>query len=545
LTWTIQIATLSGNITSRITAELLLSPAPPDGAHSTNQTPEGESEKGPLVKRLILLVMLMTGASMAQDLTPYKFAAFGNIYGTPGGVNHHDPEYMKWFTARFDMVLNGAPDWLDGLRRYDVASPTIMVGPYASSQEINMYEPRGADKQYGERLQDVARHWQYIFARDYLLGRGISEESLVVHIADDQVSIVQDGDGGRTYGSIQSLPLKKRRFTYQYWNNTPSDTAFYPGGYVWMANGWNPDARAAIADAYYRAFIAEPQRVGWPSDPWDVYYMDNQGRAQSFLAAYWSLSSSSGGSDPGVLEWLEGNHIRVRQNGGGPIYSSALDYFDNSTRQIDKAIKDRLEPYGVRGMANVDMGNPEALSKTLPYVSGVCFESYLDPYKPWGTWHAWLSSMDTMAVHPDKMAFMEYRGDFLCSTSGWKADTSRIMMAGYAFFLITRTPNTYFGPHSVHQGDFGGNRRCWQKAFTVNIGEATGHWRKIDSTGYSAWGDKTMVLYRSYGPNAVIFRTGYNGAPYDTDSIAVNLHGLYRLFVLLEAVRGEGACGRI
>jgi hypothetical protein len=37
-----------------------------------------------------------------------------------------------------------------------------------------------------------------------------------------------------------------------------------------------------------------------------------------------------------------------------------------------------------------------------------------------------------------------------------------------------------------------------------------------------------MVLYRSYGNNAVIMRTGYSSADYDNDYLTVNLHGLFR-----------------
>jgi hypothetical protein len=480
------------------------------------------------ISTLIVLSCLLTGAVMAGDKTPYKFAAFGNIYNTPGGANFHDPGYMKWMSDRFDMILNGSPSWLVDLRTGDTSMPYIWVGPYASSQEINLYETSGSDKQYAQRLADTAKHWQYIFARGYLLDHGVSEESLVVHIADNSATINQNGDGSRTMSGLQSLPFKKRRFTYQYWNNTPADTAFYPAGYTWLANGWCQDTRDAMAEAYYKAFIESPTKVGYPADPWNCFYMDNQGRSASFLSQYWQLTTSSGGAYADYLEFAERGGIRVRQNGGGVDINSARDYFDYSTLMIDSTIMARVEPHGVYGFANVVLGDYTALQITLPRVSGVSFESYLDYTKPWGTWASWLQTMDILQQFPNKYAFLEYRGDFLCSSTGWRSDTSRVVMLGYAFFLISRTDNTFFGPHELHQGDYGGNRRCWQKAFLVNLGAPDSTWRKIDSAGVGDWGSKTMVLYRSYGKNAVIMRTGYSTADYENDYQTINLHGLFR-----------------
>jgi len=481
---------------------------------------------------LMGLALLLGSSGLAEDKTPYPFVAGGNTYATPGGVpgwNTSTP-YGHWLSDRFDMILNGTTSFLTNVRANDSSLPIIWVGPYASSQEINLYQGGNPTMSYNDRLKDIANRWLYIYAKSYVEDTlSMSVESLVVHIADNAVTIVQSGDGSRTVSGLQSLPLRKRRFTYQYWNNTSSDTAFYPMGYTWLANGYCPEARAAIASAYYRAFVTNPAAQGWPTREWDCYFMDNHARRLSFMA-YWSLTSSSGGENNSYLEWLENDTMLVRQNGAGNDMTAQLNYFDNSTVKIDSAIQSRLRSGGhdIKAFANVYSTWPDDLPLLLPHVAGVVFETGIDYTSLWGNWKLKLASYDTLRHYPNNYSVLEYRGDFLCQDTGWLSDTGRVMMAGYAFFLIARTPTTFFGPHSIHQGDFGGNRRCWQDVFYVDLGEADSTWRKLDSTGTGDWGTKTMILYRSYGNDAVIFRSSYSSADFNNDSEAVNLHGLFR-----------------
>jgi len=484
------------------------------------------------MKRLLLACVLLSSLASAGGKTPYPFASFGNIFNTPGGVPdfQNNVSYRHWLSDHFEMVLNGPNDWRVSLRDSDTSLPRIWVGPYASSQEINLYEPGYSGISYNDRLRDTTRHWLYVYAKSYLEDSVyLSVESLVVHIADNSVSINQHGDGFRSASNIQSLPYHKRRFTYQYWNNTSDDTAFYPMGYVWLANGYCDQTAAAIASAFYRAFIGNPQKLGWPAQEWDCYYMDNHARRLSFLA-YWDLVSSSGGQEPSYLEWVEGDTLPIRENNGSYVLSSMMHYFDNAVMKIDSAIQSRLMngSHNIRGFANVYISQPADLSLLLPHVAGVTFESPLDYNLSWGAWKQIIASFDTLANYPDKYSFLEYRGDFLCQNSGWLADTSRVIMYGYAFYLAMRSPGTFFGPHEIHQGKLGSDRRCWQDAFYVDLGEPDSSWRKIDSTGTGDWTDKSMIIYRSYGQNAVILRTGYSSANFSSDYKAVNLHGMYR-----------------
>lgn len=482
------------------------------------------------MKRLLLIILvLLVSASYAADKTPYNFAVFGNIYNTGGGVTDFktNDAYIHWLNDRFDMVLNGEINWLKDVRDLDTSTPTIWVGPYASVQEINLYVSAAPETPLLTRLADTTNQWLYVFAKSYLEDTvSVPVESLVVHCADDAVTISQDIDGSRAITNIQSLNPSERRFTYQAWNNTSADTFAYPAGYVWLANGWNVDAQNAIASAFYRAFVTEPTTMGWHADEWDCYYMDNHARRNSFMS-YWSLTTSSGGKDEDYLEWIEGDTLPIRLNGGDYVTASEIEYFDNAVLKIDSTINSRLMSGGhsVRGFANIYSTWPNDLPPLLPHVAGVTFESPIDYTQSWPNVSLNIASYDTLANYPSKFAFFEYRGDFLCQPSGWLSDTSRVIMYGYNFFLLVRSDSTFFAPHEVHQGDFGGDRRCWQDAFYIDLGTADSVWRKLDSTG-SAY-TKTMAMYRSYGDNAVILRTSHSTADYTDDSILVDLVGSF------------------
>jgi hypothetical protein len=260
--------------------------------------------------------------------------------------------------------------------------------------------------------------------------------------------------------------------------------------------------------------------------------MDNHARRLSFMA-YWSLTSSSGGESENYLEWLENDTMLVRGNGAGNDMTAQLNYFDNSTVKIDSAIQSRLRTGGhdILAFANVYSTWPNDLPPLLKHCAGVAFETYMGPTLSWGNWSLLLASFDTLAHYPNNYNIVEYRGDYQVGANigGMGNDTARIMMAGYAMFLMGRTSKSFFCPFGVDQGEWGGKRRLWMGAFETDIGSADSAWRKLDSIqGTGSWGTKNVILYRSYGANAVIFRTSYGTADFINDSMAVNLHGLFR-----------------
>jgi hypothetical protein len=259
----------------------------------------------------------------AEDKTPYKFMLAGNSYKASEGRDVS----VTFMAERYDCGIAGLADWpgmMDSI--YDtckVWGKDFWCGPYASSQEINLYERFGQAMQYNERLQLNDKNWLYIYAKHYLDSLGISPESLVVHIDDDFVDITQASDGQRSY-NLTGLSYPQTRFSYQYWNNTSSDTMFYPAGYVWLANGYNPDARRAIAYAFRRHLIEDSVAYGPGDHHWTALFMDNQyrGGLAPRLYSYYSMNSTSGGPTGG-LDWVE--------QAGMEIVDSNTKYYDNST----------------------------------------------------------------------------------------------------------------------------------------------------------------------------------------------------------------------
>ncbi len=398
------------------------------------------------------------------------------------------------------------------------------AGPYASSQEINLYERFDTGKQYNERLNNVTDLWLYIYAKHYLDSIGVSAESLVVHIDDDFVRITNQGDGVREY-NLTGLPHHKKRFSYQYWNNTPSDTMFYPAGYCWLANGFNPDARRAIAYAYRRHLIEDSVAYGPGDRHWTAFFMDNQYRGGfgPRLNSYYEINSATGGPTSG-LDWME-------QPGIGNDLNSNLNYYDHSTLLIDSTIRVVLDSacdaHGLEriyGFANVEKFSPAHLGVAVRYTH-VNLENPVDYAKAWPNgWQQWYAMADTMAAHPDRYINWLFSGDFLCSSSpsDWKYDSSRIYMTHYAFFLQVRDTNAYCGPARFNDI----NR--WRDIYEVDFGEPDGPAYEVSSTGSSY--TKLAVMRRDYNNGAAVtlVRTSHGTADWVNDQVAVNLHQLYR-----------------
>jgi len=472
-------------------------------------------------KILIPFLMFLASASVAQDKTPYKFVFAGNgYYGARNAA-------VTWLAERYDAGISGLADW-PGMHDsiYDTAlalGKEFWCGPYASSQEINLYSRFGAGMQYNERLQDIGQYWLYIYARHYLDSIGVSEESLVVHVSDDYVSITNEGDGNRAY-SLSGLPYHKRRFSYQYWNNTAADTMFYPAGYCWLANGLNPDTRQAIAYAYRRHFIEDSVAYGPGDHHWTAFFMDNQYRqgVSPRLYSYYDINSTTGGPTSG-LDWYEVPGI-------GDDASANTYYYDNSTLLIDSTLRAVLDSTcdanglaRVYPFANVDKFWPNHLGAQLRHTN-VTFENPVDYAKAWpSAWRQWYIMADTARNHPDKYLIWLMHGDFLCSSnpSDWKYDSSRIYLTHYAFFLQIRDTNTFLAPMRFN------DTTRWRAIYEVDLGDADAPAYEVSSVGLNY--DKIAVMRRDYGGGsaAVLLRTSHGSADWINDSVAVNMHALY------------------
>ena len=474
------------------------------------------------MSRLLVLLLLIPSALPALDRTPYKFIFGGNSYYGPRNAT------VTWLAERYDVGISGLADW-PGLHDsiYDTAlaaGKDYWCGPYASSQEINLFNRLNPGQQYNDRLKNIADNWLYIYAKRYMDSIGVSVESLVVHVRDTFISVSQNGDGFRQY-SLTSLPYHKRRFTYQYWNNTSSDTMFYPAGYVWLANGYNLNARRAIAYAYRRHFIEDSVAYGPGNHHWSAYFMDNQYRGgySPRLNSYYTLYVTTGGPTNG-LDWFE-------QAGIGNNVSSNLTYYDRSTMLIDSTIKAVLDSAcdakGLKhivGFANVDKFSPEHLSVQVRYTN-VNLENPVDYTKTWPDgWQKWYAMADTMARHPERYISWLFLGDFLCSStpSDWHYDSSRIYLTHFAFFLQVRDTNAFFSPARFN------DTTRWRGIYEVDFRRPTGPAYEISAVGSNS--AKIAVMRRDYdnGAIAVLLRTAHSSADFVRDSVAVNMHHLCR-----------------
>jgi hypothetical protein len=474
------------------------------------------------MKRLLVLMLLLAAAITAGDKTPYKFVFGGNSYYGARNVS------VTWLAERYDCAIAGLVDW-PGMHDsiYDTAlsmGKEFWCGPYASSQEINLYDRFNPNLPYNERLKKLADNWLYIYAKHYLDSVGVSAESLVVHISDDYVAITNAGDGYRDY-NLTGLPLHKRRFSYQYWNNTASDTMFYPAGYCWLANGYNADARQAIAYAYRRHLIEDSVAYGPGDHHWTAFFMDNQYRGgfAPRLYSYYTINGTTGGPTTDI-DWFE-------QPGIGNNISSNQAYYDNSTLLIDSTIRAVLDSTcaangldKIYGFANIEKFSPEHLGVAIRHTH-VNLENPVDYAKAWPNgWKQWYAMADTMAAHPERYINWLFLGDFLCSSNPghWNYDSSRIYMTHYSFFLQVRDTNAICGPARFNDI----NR--WRKIYEVDLGEPDGPAYEIGSTGTNY--SKIAVMRRDYnqGQAAVLVRTSHGTADWVNDVTAVNMHQLYR-----------------
>lgn len=112
------------------------------------------TERCGLMKRLLVLTLLLATAIGAGDKTPYKFVFGGNSYTGPENAS------ITWLAERYDCAIAGLSDWpgmFDSISdTADAMGKVFRAGPYASSQEINLYDRFDPGKQYNERLSSSA-----------------------------------------------------------------------------------------------------------------------------------------------------------------------------------------------------------------------------------------------------------------------------------------------------------------------------------------------------------------------------------------------------
>lgn len=483
------------------------------------------------MKRILVIALLLAGVVGADfDQSWLKLSYGMNSKELTKKAN------AMWLARRADMVVASYPARWDSI--YTIcrdSGKSVWVGPYASSQEINMtkvtYSPPYPS--YATRLADTASFFQYIYAKAFLDSIGLNAETLVVHIADDSINITQNGDGARAY-NLTALNYSEKRFCYQYWNNNSADTFLYPSGYTNLANGYNLNVRRALAYAYVHYLIEDTAKSWGPpvshSFHYNCYFMDNQYREGGMprMSSYYTINGTSGGTTSG-LDWVEQPGIQTSQD-------SIYKYFDNSTMGIDSAIHAALDSVctakgwpQIYGFANVNKFDPTHLYYVIkdPHVNGVSLENPIDYGKSPSNWRNWYAMADTMRNHPEVQVNWGISYDILLSTNpaSWLYDTTRLVTAHLAFYLTVFDTNSWMSPHNWQDTTY------WYDIYTVNFGWPDGAATTINTTGNSDYGGTPYIyVKRRYLDDSNIvamFRTANSAAGYTTDSVSVDLGGTY------------------
>jgi len=485
---------------------------------------------------LVILLSLCSLVDGEQWRKTFIKTGFGGN-GTAGEMKYTS----KWLAQRMWYMIAGNADFpglMDTLRDSCAAHGVpFYYGPYASSQEWNLLQRGAPETSYEARRADYDNCWLYNYAADYMDSIGVSTESLVVHLSDASIDITQDGDGNRSY-SLSSLIYPRTRFTYQYWNNTVSDT-FYPAGYVWLANGKNPDTRNAGAYAYRRRMIEDSADwVGMGGHMPTAYFMDNQYRDQSRLGSYYDINSSSGGATSG-MDWVE-------QAGIQSSVDSGYVYFDSSTMLLDERIDDVLDSTcdalglsRIMQIANITKSNITHLAKTYPHVDAVSLENVAGYTENVSNWRVWYQYADTMSKHPDHYIFWGTPVDNIYGTSGWRSDSDRVWQGMLCFYLTVQDTNAF--------GNFMrfNDTTRWRKSAEVNFGTPDSLAKFIDSMGnrdyvrdvgdYPNDSTKIYAVRRYYDDSNVVIifitstsgRWGTHTLDNISESLTVNLGNSY------------------
>lgn len=486
-----------------------------------------------MTKRLLILLMLLAGVAEGLDKTPYKFMIAGNYYSGARTVD------SMWLAARFDAAIAGLSDF-PGLFedmyfiRQD-SGEEFIFGPYASIMEVNLATTYyDSVTTYETRLADVTTHWLYVYSKAYLDSIGTDLESLLVHIADDSWTLVNSagkGDNKTRSAVAAGHTFPRLRFNYQSWQNPTGDSAnggpFWPSGYVWLANGKNADARNAIANSFRRHFIEDSAGYEDGAVMYTAYFSDNYYRDGANLLSYTSASAHSGGPTSGFDLYEQPNFYTA---------DSCYAYYDNAYAPTANKVMDVLDSTttanGLKriiGFVNINKFSAIHLGKIVPYVNGVSIEGAIDYQKGPSNWRSWYDMADTMANHPE--VYINWGMNTNACLSGtpgaWNADSNRIYMAHYTFFLHMRDTNAYMSP------GFWSQSFRWRTIHEVDFGEPDSAGWTVSYTGNGDYAPATPYIYlneRTYknGSVVILFRTAHATADYAADSAEINLHDLFK-----------------
>jgi hypothetical protein len=478
---------------------------------------------------------------LPTDRTPYNLSAVGTYRGT---------ESITWITEHIDLLSHyrnvGAVVYDSILDSAATLNTDFYAGFYASSQEVNalIYDIPDWNTQYNERLADTADVWFWLLIKHYLDSIGTSTDSACLAWLDTAWSTVNDGRGdtrSRSVDRADTLDYNKRFVSYQTFDNDTDDTAFYPAGYLWLANGKNTDVQDAIAYAfrvrvYNSAFRTAVE--GGDYGPMNYIFMDNQYRTGGFLGSYWTITSTDGGPTAGT-DFTGGNtDVNIESSAGG------VTYYDESTCMIDSALKLALDTHAddsgynrMETFANVCWWDSLAALKVAPYVSGLFFEGPLQPDRTAGLWNAqWNIAAGLILDHDTTMALYMVYGDF---SSYFDEGQDRADMAHYCFFLtIQNYSNSTFTTYLMGSSylDWTGS---FHDLFKVDLGYPTpdtamnAHYSGTGWYGSTPYRWVKSRIYTSDGAvasdtTAVILFGTTHGSTYDwnDDSVEINLaHG--------------------
>jgi len=470
----------------------------------------------------------------AVDKTPYNLSSVGTYRGDSTitwMVEHMDlfTHYRNVGAAVYDSVLDSA----------ETLNPDFKAGFYGSSQEINalIYDLPSWNTQYAERIADTDEVWFYLLIDHYFDSIGVSVDSCCLNWLDTAWQTTNDGRGDtrtRIVDRADTLVYKKTRVSYQTFDNDADDTAFYPAGYAWFANGKNADTRRAIAYAFRRRTFESSIRQaveGGDYGPMNYIFMDNQYKNAGFLGSYWTVNSTAGGPTAGADFSCGYTNVNIETGGA--------TYFLESTCMIDSVLKWVLDSTAaangydsVETFANVDWADSGRALAPAKYVSGIFFEGALQPDRTAGLWNTqWKISAGLILDKNTTYAnYMNY-GNF---ASYFTEGQDRADMAHYCFYLVVQNYNegrfwTYW--HGSSTLDWGSS---WHDVLLVDLGYPEPDTAKNAYYGGTGWYGDTpyrWVKRRTYlsaagtDTTAVVLFGSTAGTTYNwnTDSIKINL----------------------
>jgi len=460
----------------------------------------------------------MAGAQ--GDSTKYSFYI-------PGNANIGSGYTVTGLAQKYDGIYNYGGFALLGESLFDTCQSwgkSFIFGPYASTQEMNMYVSGHPEYDYDYRLT-LSANWYVALEEHYIDSIGQERESLYVHLADTAITITQDVDGQRIVDRMDTLIHRKTRFTYQYWNNSSGDTGMYPMGYTWLANGINTYTQQAAAYAYVRRFILDTADYGDGAHRPTCFFADNQyiyGTAGTGprLPDYYVVNSTAGGPTS-QMDWDEVASIQSNTD-------SLWRYATKSTLPIDSAIANALDSAcaanglpKIQKFANTEKGNIYYNPYVLQYFSifwELSFEYVGDAFTDW---MAKDSIAHLIRLDPDRHLITEWRLDACWNPATW-GTKDRLCYGAMAWFLTFQDTTIHASP--VRWND----PTRWHECFQIDIGDPVDDTTlKTDTTGSGA--SREVVIKRRYydavsGDSGIaVFRTGYDTIGTNSDTVWVHL----------------------